>query len=182
MKKKLFSIHLIAAAIFVLIILVAATGVRIKLQWELGILAVLMFYTSALLLFFVRSKELKRGQKIYTGLLSVHMIVALLAFIADKIFFIVVMIPLWYFIIPAEKLVANQDFIIRQEPTIMGRVSYRLYKNHTLYEKPLGRFVGDEMFQNVTQLKLIGSEGNETKILLRINNNTDSLITFTDIK
>lgn len=182
MKKKLFGIHFIAIAIFVLIILVAAAGIRIKLQWELGILAVLMFYTSALLLFFARRKELKRGQKIYTGLLSVHMIVALLAFIADKIFFIVVMIPLWYFIIPAEKLVANQDFIIRQEPTIMGPVSYRLYQNHLLYEKPLGRFVGDEMFKDVTELKLIGSEDNETKILLRINNRTDSILTFTDIK
>lgn len=182
MKKKLFGIHLIAVAIFAIIILVAATGIRIKLQWELGILAVLMFYASALLLFFTRRKELKRGQQVYTGILSVHIIIAVLAFIGEKIFFIVVMLPLWYFILPAEKLVANQDIIIRQQPTIMGRLSYILYENHALYEQPIGRFGGDEMFAKVTHAQIAGKSPDAVKVRLTMQNGTDSLIEFTYLK
>ncbi len=182
MKKRLFRTHLIAVAIFAIIILIAATGIRIKLQWELGILAVLMFYASALLLFFAHRKELKRGQKIYTGFLAIHIIIAILAFIGEKIFFIVVMLPLWYFILPAEKLVANNDFIIRQEPTIMGPVSYMLYENHTLYEQPIGRFVGDEMFIKVTQMHIADKSPHALKVRLTMQNGTDSLVEFTYIK
>ena len=143
---------------------------------------VLIFYTTALFLFFTRRRELKRGQKIYTGFLAIHIIIAILAFIGEKIFFIVVMLPLWYFILPAEKLVANTDFIIRQQPTIMGPVSYILYENHTLYEQPIGRFVGDEMFTKVVKLNIAEKSASVLKLRLTMQNGTDSLVEFAYIK
>jgi len=65
---------------------------------------------------------------------------------------------------------------------LMGRLSYILYENHALYEQPIGRFGGDEMFAQVTHAQIAGKSPDAVKVRLTMQNGTDSLIEFTYLK
>jgi hypothetical protein len=136
LKKALLYWHLASIVVFVVIVICSLGGIRIIWQWQLGVMATVSFFLSAILGLAI-FKTLSRGRKIYTGFITGYTVALIVTFFTETLAAIVLAIPFLFFILPDDQVAANKDYVIREAPTILGTRQYVLLENHALYEKRL---------------------------------------------
>ncbi|RYE20245.1 MAG: hypothetical protein EOP51_18250, partial [Sphingobacteriales bacterium] len=121
MNRLFIYLHRAAWLLLLLeVLLLVVFGVSYK-GYEFDWLVVFLLFASGLWLFFTYRKEAGRVMKIYLCLFPVYTAVALLSFITEPIFFIVIMMPLWVFILPNNLRVEGDGYSVRDRPTVMGQ-------------------------------------------------------------
>lgn len=177
MKRTLLLGHLGAVAIFLFIIITALCGIRIAGQYPLGIIATCIFFITGLsgVIFW---KQLNVWRRLYTSIWVVYAVLLVFALAIERIFFVLLLIPFLFFVLPDNKIAENDAYVIRNAKNLMGSVCYDLYENHTFYEKPLGTSYTNELLPTIKRFRVIPRDAKNCDVVLTLPDNRDSIINF----
>lgn len=150
-------------------------GVSYK-GYEFDWMLIFIMFISGVGLFFSYGKSAKRIVRLYLWLFPIYSVIAIISFITEPIFFIILMVPFWPFILPNEAKIQNDGYAVRGHPTIMGSAQVNLYKNYFVFEKDLGTLNLDPIeVKKWTNLHVIDSAGKVSYVRLTLDGK-DSLV------
>lgn len=154
------NVHKVVVALMLLeVALLLSFGLSYR-SYEFDWLLVSMLLITGLVMFFTIRKRVNIWKRIYLFLYPIYISVLVIAFMMERILFIVLMIPLWLFILPNEAKVQQGGYAIRDHPTIMGQAEVDLYKNYFLLERKLQTIDVDPLeFISWENLKVVDSAG-----------------------
>lgn len=179
-RRTLLIIHWASLLLLITDALLAAVfKTSLRTSWADRIPA-LLFFTSAPLLFVLYRKQLSRAARIYWGVFFVYPFIAALLFIGEKIFFILVAMPLIITLVLPETIYNGPDYDVREVLTVMGPKQFVLIEKGILTEAEAG-FCSDpeRAGYHYNDLEIRGTDRNgNTNVFLRSARDTVTLSFF----
>ena len=136
-----------------------------------------MLFLSGFWLFARIRKRMRALKRIYLWMYPAYTLLLLVAYIGDRIFFVICMMPLWFFLIPQTTYFSQGQYSITGNRTVLGRAKAEVYTNSFIFHKRLGEAESIEP-QDVREwkgLKVIDSAGAGTYVSLQFDE-TDTLV------
>jgi hypothetical protein len=145
-----------------------------------GQVSVVVHFLTGLVLFATIRNRVSRYKRAYLWTYPGYILLLFLAFVGDRIFFVICLTPLLLFVIPQYTYITNDAYSIRGNKTVMGRARAEVYKNTFVFQKYLGDAAIDPLdLREWKTMNVLDSAGipsyvslqNETKdTIVRIEN------------
>lgn len=168
-KNALISIHIFSLLIlFVDIFLIIKYSVSYKGIWVDRIFAII-FLISGVSIFSLYRKRLRLWLKIYYSFFFFYPIMLPVAYLADKILFVIVSSPLFVTLNTPEIYYCSNSYDIRSMQGMMTASRFVLIKKDIITEVEIGKSDESGASGQFTKFKIISQNSDSTKISVKSN-------------